>query len=112
MLVVAYSLVGKINVDINQTILGQDANGVDVYLKDIWPSNSEINDVMAKTIDGDMFNQSYENLFDGDDNWSSIPTSDSDQFDWDEQSTYIQPSPFLVRVKITMNYYCHRVHIL
>mgnify|MGYP005737851989 CR=1 FL=1 len=52
MLVVAYSLVGKINVDINQTILGQDANGVDVYLKDIWPSNSEINDVMAKTIDG------------------------------------------------------------
>ena len=94
MLVVAYSLVGKINVDINQTILGQDANGVDVYLKDIWPSNSEINDVMAKTIDGDMFNQSYENLFDGDDNWSSIPTSDSDQFDWDEQSTYIQPSPF------------------
>ena len=94
MLVVAYSLVGKINVDIDQTILGQDANGVDVYLKDIWPSNSEINDVMAKTIDGDMFNQSYENLFDGDDNWSSIPTSDSDQFDWDEQSTYIQPSPF------------------
>ena len=94
MLVVAYSLVGKINVDINQIILGQDANGVDVYLKDIWPSNSEINDVMAKTIDGDMFNQSYENLFDGDDNWSSIPTSDSDQFDWDEQSTYIQPSPF------------------
>ena len=52
MLVVAYSLVGKINVDINQTILGQDANGVDVYLKDIWPSNREINDVMAKTIDG------------------------------------------------------------
>ncbi len=94
MLVVAYALVGKINVDINQTILGQDAKGVDVYLKDIWPSNSEINDVMAKTIDGDMFNQSYENLFDGDDNWSSIPTSNSDQFDWDEQSTYIQPSPF------------------
>ena len=94
MLVVAYSLVGKINVDINQTILGQDANGVDVYLKDIWPSNREINDVMAKTIDGDMFNKSYENLFDGDDNWSSIPTSDSDQFDWDKQSTYIQPSPF------------------
>ena len=94
MLVVAYSHVGKINVDINQTVLGQDAKGVDVYLKDIWPSNSEINDVMAKTIDGDMFNQSYENLFDGDDNWSSIPTSDSDQFDWDEKSTYIQPSPF------------------
>ena len=56
MLVVAYSLVGKINVDINQTILGQDTKGVDVYLKDIWPSNSEISDVMAKTIDGDMVN--------------------------------------------------------
>ena len=58
MLVVAYSLVGKINVDINKTTLGQDNNGNDVYLKDIWPSNTEIDDVMAKTIDGDMFNKS------------------------------------------------------
>ena len=99
MLVVAYSLIGKINVDINETILGQDNNGNDVYLKDIWPSNSEINDVMAKTIDGDMFNKSYENLFDGDENWSSIPTSESDHFDWDEKSTYIQPSPFFGKGK-------------
>ena len=99
MLVVAYSLVGKINVDINETILGQDNNGNDVYLKDIWPSNSEIDDVMAKTIDGDMFNKSYENLFDGDENWSSIPTSESDHFDWDEKSTYIQPSPFFGKGK-------------
>ena len=99
MLVVAYSLVGKINIDINQTILGQDNNGDDVYLRDIWPSNSEIDDVMSKTIDGDMFNKSYENLFDGDENWSSIPTSESDHFDWDENSTYIQPSPFFGKGK-------------
>jgi aconitate hydratase len=74
-------------------------NGNDVYLKDIWPSNDEINDVMSKTIDGEMFNQSYKNLFEGDSNWTSIPTSDSDRFDWDEKSTYIQPSPFFGKEK-------------
>jgi len=99
MLVVAYSLVGKINVDISKTSLGKDMNGNDVYLKDIWPSNDEINDVMSKTIDGEMFNQSYKNLFEGDSNWTSIPTSDSDRFDWDEKSTYIQPSPFFGKEK-------------
>jgi len=94
MLVVAYSIVGKINVDINTVSLGQDQNGNDIYLKDIWPSNNEINDVINKVIDGDMFNDSYASLFDGDNNWKSIPTSDSDYFDWDDKSTYIQPSPF------------------
>ena len=99
MLVVAYSLVGKINVNINTISLGKDSNGNDVYLKDIWPSNDEINKVMTKTIDGEMFNQSYKNLFEGDSNWMSIPTSDSDRFDWDEKSTYIQPSPFFGKEK-------------
>ena len=99
MLVVAYSLVGKINVDISTTSLGKDSNGNDVYLKDIWPNNDEINEVMSKTIDGEMFNQSYKNLFEGDSNWMSIPTSDSDRFDWDEKSTYIQPSPFFGKEK-------------
>ena len=99
MLVVAYSLIGKINIDINHTSLGKDHNGKDVFLKDIWPSNDEINEVMNQTIDGDMFNKSYENLFDGDDNWMAIPTSDSDHFDWDEKSTYIQPSPFFGKGK-------------
>jgi aconitate hydratase len=99
MLVVAYSLVGKINIDINKTPLGKDKNGNEVFLKDIWPSNTEINEVMSKTIDGEMFNKSYKNLFDGDSNWMSIPTSDSDHFDWDEKSTYIQPSPFFGKEK-------------
>ena len=99
MLVVAYSLVGKINIDINQTSLGKDSNGKDVFLKDIWPSNNEINEVMQRTIDGDMFNKSYKSLFDGDENWTAIPTSDSDHFDWDEKSTYIQPSPFFGKGK-------------
>ncbi|MEL0172524.1 MAG: aconitate hydratase AcnA, partial [Gammaproteobacteria bacterium] len=99
MLVVAYSIVGKINVDINTTPLGQDQNGKDIYLKDIWPSNNEINDVINKVIDGDMFNDSYASLFDGDNNWKSIPTSDSDYFDWDDKSTYIQPSPFFGKEK-------------
>ena len=99
MLVVAYSLVGRINIDINKTPLGKNPDGKDVFLKDIWPSNNEINEVMSRTIDGDMFNKSYKNLFDGDDNWTAIPTSDSDYFDWDERSTYIQPSPFFGKGK-------------
>ena len=72
MLVVAYSIIGMINVDINTTPLGRDQNGKDIYLKDIWPSNNEINDVINKVIDGDMFNDSYASLFDGDNNWKSI----------------------------------------
>ena len=99
MLVVAYSIVGKINVDINTAPLGQDQYGNDIFLKDIWPSNNEINDVINKVIDGDMFNDSYASLFDGDNNWKSIPTSDSDYFDWDDKSTYIQPSPFFGKEK-------------
>ena len=93
-LVVAYALIGKINVDITKISFGKDKSGNDIYLQDIWPSNEEIEKVMNETIDGNMFNESYKNLFEGDNNWASIPTSASDYYDWDEKSTYIQPSPF------------------
>ena len=93
-LVVAYALIGKINVDITKLFSASDENDNDIYLSDIWPSNDEIEKVMNETIDGEMFNDSYKDLFDGDNNWASIPTSKSNHYDWDEDSTYIQPSPF------------------
>jgi aconitate hydratase len=94
MLVIAYSLVGQIGLDISKDSLGTDNNGNDVYLKDIWPSSKEIESVVSENIDRKMFTNSYSDLFDGDENWKKIDTADSDYFDWQDASTYIQPSPF------------------
>jgi len=94
MLVIAYSLVGQIGLDISKDSLGTDNNGNDVYLKDIWPSSKEIESVVSENIDRKMFTNSYSDLFVGDENWKKIDTADSDYFDWQDASTYIQPSPF------------------
>ena len=94
MLVIAYSLVGQIGLDISKDSLGTDHNGNDVYLKDIWPSSEQIQSVVSENIDRKMFTDSYSDLFDGDENWKKIDTADSDYFDWQDASTYIQPSPF------------------
>ena len=94
MLVIAYSLVGQIGLDISKDSLGADHNGNDVYLKDIWPSSKQIESVVSENIDRKMFTDSYSDLFDGDENWKKIDTADSDYFDWQDASTYIQPSPF------------------
>ena len=94
MLVIAYSLVGQIGLDISKDSLGKDYNGDDVYLKDIWPSSEQIASVVGDNIDRKMFTDSYSDLFDGDDNWKKIDIADSDYFDWQDESTYIQPSPF------------------
>ena len=94
MLVIAYSLVGQIGLDISKDSLGKDYNGEDVYLKDIWPSSEQIASVVGDNIDRKMFTDSYSDLFDGDDNWKKIDIADSDYFDWQDESTYIQPSPF------------------
>ena len=94
MLVIAYSLVGQIVLDISKDSLGTDHNGNDVYLKDIWPSSKQIESVVSENIDRKMFTDSYSDLFDGDENWKKIDTADSDYFDWQDASTYIQPSPF------------------
>ncbi len=96
MLVIAYALVGNINFDITTQSLGKDKNGKDVFLADIWPSSDEINSIIHKNIDSKMFINSYKDLFDGDDNWKKISTSESDFFNWEKTSTYIQPSPFFL----------------
>ena len=98
MLVIAYSLVGQIGLDISKDSLGKGHDGNDVYLKDIWPSSEQIASVVGDNIDRKMFTDSYSDLFDGDDNWKKINIADSDYFDWQEDSTYIQPSPFFENI--------------
>lgn len=92
-LVVAYALAGTININLDKEPIGKDKKGNDVYLADIWPSNSEINDVVNKTLNARMFAEKYENVFEGTKEWSSIKFSDSKTYDW-KLSTYIKNPPY------------------
>jgi aconitate hydratase len=93
-LVVAYSLVGDMNVDIANDPLGQDKDGNDVYLKDIWPSSKEIVELVEKTVTREAFQSKYADVFKGDEKWQSVETPDSETYDWPPESTYIQNPPY------------------
>ncbi len=93
-LVVAYALVGDMNVDIAKDPLGKDKNGKDVYLKDIWPSTKEIADLVEKTVTRKAFQSKYADVFKGDDKWRAVETTDSLTYDWPPTSTYIQNPPY------------------
>jgi aconitate hydratase len=93
-LVVAYALAGSLDVDLTTEPLGQGTDGKDVYLKDIWPSNKEISDLMAGAVTSDMFKKNYADVFKGDERWSSIASPDGDLYAWDRDSTYIKNPPY------------------
>lgn len=93
-LVVAYAIAGSMKVDITQDALGTDQDGNPVYLKDIWPSEAEVNDVVANAIGEDMFSKSYSDVFAGDAQWQSLPVPTGDTFEWDPQSTYVRKPPY------------------
>ncbi|MGD9958981.1 aconitate hydratase AcnA [Nocardioides sp.] len=93
-LVVAYALAGSMTVDLFKDPLGQDTDGNDVYMRDIWPSAAEVEDVIAQAINSDMFDDSYEDVFAGDATWQSLPTPEGKTFDWDPQSTYVRKPPY------------------
>ncbi|WP_424929328.1 aconitate hydratase AcnA [Amaricoccus tamworthensis] len=93
-LVVAYALVGDMNVDIAKEPLGKDKDGNDVYLKDIWPSQKEIADLVEKTVTRESFQEKYADVFKGDDKWQSVETTDSLTYDWPASSTYVQNPPY------------------
>jgi aconitate hydratase len=93
-LVVAYALAGNMNVDLYSDPLGQDADGNDVYMRDIWPTQQEIHDVVAASIDSDMFKASYGKVFEGDENWKQVQSSTGDIFEWVEDSTYVRNPPY------------------
>ncbi|MEM8547746.1 MAG: aconitate hydratase AcnA, partial [Pseudomonadota bacterium] len=93
-LVVAYAIVGNMAADIYDKPLGQDLDGNDVYLKDLWPSQKEIQEVILGTIDSEMFKSSYASVFAGDDNWNELPSSDNELYAWDDASTYVKNPPY------------------
>ncbi|MER8009920.1 aconitate hydratase [Streptomyces sp. NPDC094149] len=93
-LVVAYAIAGSMKVDITKDALGVDQDGNPVFLKDIWPSEAEVNDVVANAIGEDMFNKSYSDVFAGDAQWQALPIPTGNTFEWDAESTYVRKPPY------------------
>lgn len=93
-LVVAYAIAGSMKVDITKDALGADQDGNPVFLKDIWPTEAEVNDVVANSIGEDMFNKSYQDVFAGDAQWQALSIPTGNTFEWDPQSTYVRKPPY------------------
>jgi aconitate hydratase len=93
-LVVAYALAGKMQIDLTIEPLGTGTNGEPVYLKDIWPSEREIQETMLSSVKSDMFRRKYAEVFDGDERWRSLPIPTGERFEWTDESTYIRNPPF------------------
>jgi aconitate hydratase len=93
-LVVAYALAGTMNIDLFKEPLGEDSDGKPVFLKDIWPSQHEIHEVIANSVDSGMFQSSYSGVFGGDDNWNSLQVPEGDIYAWDDKSTYVKNPPY------------------
>jgi aconitate hydratase len=95
-LVVAYALAGTVDVELEKTALGKDKDGNDVFLKDIWPTQKEISDLMADCLGRDQFVEQYADVFKGPEAWQNIASSESSVYNWSDASTYIQEPPFFV----------------
>ena len=93
-LVVAYALAGNMDVDLFNDPLGEDRDGKPVFMKDIWPSQKEVQDTIAKNIDSGMFKKSYDSVFQGDANWKGIDSPTGEIYTWDEASTYVKNPPY------------------
>ena len=93
-LVIAYALAGTMDFDFESEPLGQDEDGNDVFLKDIWPSQKDINDTIASAINTEMFVKNYADVFKGDDRWRNLPTPSGNTFDWADDSTYVRKPPY------------------
>ena len=93
-LVIAYALAGSMDFDFEVDALGTDTEGNDVFLRDIWPDAAEVQRTIDSSISTEMFTKEYGQVFDGDERWRSLPTPDSEVFEWDPQSTYVRKPPY------------------
>ncbi|QCY47493.1 Aconitate hydratase [Glutamicibacter creatinolyticus] len=93
-LVIAYALAGTMDFDFETDALGVDADGNEVFLKDIWPSPTEVQQIIDSSIDEGMFAKGYEGVFDGDDRWRALETPEGSTFEWAEDSTYVRKPPY------------------
>ena len=97
-LVVAYALAGRMDLDLDTEPLGQDDSGANVFLRDIWPSAKEVSDTIAQAVQGDLFRNSYADVFSGDAMWQNLPVPEGDLFAWDPESTYVRRPTYLENV--------------
>ncbi|HCK10225.1 MAG TPA: aconitate hydratase, partial [Candidatus Latescibacteria bacterium] len=93
-LVVAYAIAGRVDVDLIKEPIGEDSDGNEVYLKEIWPGQQDIADTVAESLKPEMFAARYGNVFDGNEMWNAISGQDADLYGWDTDSTYVQEPPF------------------
>ena len=94
-LVVAYALAGRMTIDLTTEPIGKDRDGKDVYLREIWPTEREIQASMLSAVKSEMFQRQYANVFEGDERWRSLPVPTGDLFEWDPHSTYVRKPPFV-----------------
>ena len=97
-LVVAYAIAGSMNINVATDPLGS-VNGKDIFLKDIWPTNNDIESVVSSSVSSSMFREKYGDVFKGDENWQAIKVSDSDTYEWDTKNTYINNPPYFADIK-------------
>ena len=93
-LVVAYAIAGTVNIDLTKEPIGKGSDGKEVYLRDIWPSNKEIGDMIAATVGPEMFKQNYADVFKGDTRWAQIESPEGQAYEWNGDSTYIKNPPY------------------
>lgn len=93
-LVVAYALAGTVDIDLQNDPIGKDKDGNNVFFKDIWPSSEEVKEAVKKTVTPELFRREYKRVFDDNERWNAIETSDEPLYTWDENSTYIANPPF------------------
>src|SRR5262249_31055443 len=93
-LVVAYALAGTMNIDLFNDALGDDKEGKPVYLRDIWPTQKEVQETILKSVRSEMFRQKYAEVFEGDERWNTLLVPMGDLYAWDEASTYVKNPPY------------------
>jgi aconitate hydratase len=100
-LVVAYALAGRMDIDLYHEALGEDPSGKPVFLRDIWPSQQEIQSAIERSVRSDMFRKEYGEIFKGDERWNSLPVPEGDLYEWDPKSTYVKHPPYFVGMTAT-----------
>jgi aconitate hydratase len=93
-LVVVYALAGRMDIDLETEPVGQGSDGEDVFLRDLWPSAAEVQQTIADSIDGEMFRRTYGDVFTGNDTWRALPSSESELYPWEDDSTYVRQPPY------------------
>jgi aconitate hydratase len=98
-LVIAYALAGTVDIDLDTDALGRDKEGNDVFLRDIWPTQREVDDLIARAVNVDTFREKYEDVFQGNEKWNEVEVPASERYEWSPDNTYVQEPPFFADMK-------------